>query len=243
MTAAAAAASSTQQPEPHEPPGQPEPWRQAEPAELVRQPEQLQRVATYLRQVPAWFLATSVDNRPHVRPFSFAEVEALKEPDSLDGVRHTDRIRPATDNGLTDNGSATGDGLTTGNGLTTGDGSAASNSSAAEADAGAEATILDEGRHRLWFCTARGKDVYQELRVNPWFELSAWHPGQPWLVAWGKAVFAEPSAGLRQRGFEHMVGLGEAHESANDGLLVFFYLEQGWAKICDITGEEQLFRL
>ena len=140
--------------------------------------QQLQRVADYLRQVPAWFLATSVDNRPHVRPFSFVEVE------------------PTTDS-----------------------------------------------HARLWFCTARGKDVYDELMANPYFELSAWHPGHPWLVAWGKAVFAEPSAGLRQRGFEHMVGLGEAHENANDGLLVFFYLEQGQAKICDITGEEQIFAL
>lgn len=27
---------------------------------------------TYLTSIPAWYLATSVDNQPHVRPFSFA---------------------------------------------------------------------------------------------------------------------------------------------------------------------------
>ena len=29
-------------------------------------------VLQYLTAVPAWYLATSVDDQPHVRPFSFA---------------------------------------------------------------------------------------------------------------------------------------------------------------------------
>lgn len=31
-------------------------------------------VVTYLTSVPAWYLATSEDGQPHVRPFSFAQV-------------------------------------------------------------------------------------------------------------------------------------------------------------------------
>jgi uncharacterized pyridoxamine 5'-phosphate oxidase family protein len=131
----------------------------------------LQQIADYLTAVPAWYLATSVDNQPHVRPFSFAMVE--------DG--------------------------------------------------------------KLWFCTARGKDVYDELQSNPCFELSVWRPGSPWVIVRGSAVFAEPSAAMRQAGFKHMVGLGEEHESANDGLLVFFYVRDGYAKVCDITGAEAGF--
>jgi uncharacterized pyridoxamine 5'-phosphate oxidase family protein len=119
--------------------------------------------------VPAWFLATSVDDVPHVRPFSFAVVE--------DG--------------------------------------------------------------RLWFCTSKGKDVYHELIANPRFELSAWAPGSPWLIVHGNAVFAEPSAATRQAGFKHMVGLGEEHENADDGLLVFFTVQEGIARICDIDGTEE----
>jgi uncharacterized pyridoxamine 5'-phosphate oxidase family protein len=130
-----------------------------------------QETAEFLGSVPAWYLATSTDNRPHVRPFSFAAVE--------------------------------------------------------------------EGR--IWFVTANNKDVYRELVENPFFELSAWRPGQPWLIIKGRAVFAEPSAGLRLAGFEHMVALGEAHVSPNDGLLVFFYVEEGSARVCDITGAEFAF--
>ena len=131
--------------------------------------ETLDRIVAYLTQIPAWYLATSVENHPHVRPFSFAAVE--------DG--------------------------------------------------------------RIWFCTAKGKDVYDELQVNPLFELCAWHPGKPWLLVNGKAIFDEPSSQLREEGFRHMVGLGEAHESANDGLLVYFYIAEGKARICDITGKEE----
>ena len=135
--------------------------------------ETLDQIVAYLTQVPAWYLATSTKDRPHVRPFSFASVEA----------------------------------------------------------------------GRIWFCTAKGKDVYDELLDNPYFELCAWHPGNPWLLVSGKAIFDEPSPQLREEGFRHMVGLGEAHESANDGLLVFFYISEGKAKICDITGNEETFVL
>ena len=132
-----------------------------------------ERIVDYLTGIPAWFLATSVDNLPHVRPFSFAAVE--------DG--------------------------------------------------------------QIWFCTSKDKDVYSELIANPSFELSAWHPGNPWIVVAGKAVFAEPSATLRESGFKHMVSIGEEHESACDGRLVFFFIANAKARICEITGEEENFSL
>jgi uncharacterized pyridoxamine 5'-phosphate oxidase family protein len=96
---------------------------------------------------------------------------------------------------------------------------------------------------RLWFCTSKGKDVYEELLANPRFELSAWMPGKPWLIVNGRAAFAEPSAALRQAGFEHMLSLGEHHSSLDDGLLVFFYAEAASARICDIDGSERRFSL
>jgi uncharacterized pyridoxamine 5'-phosphate oxidase family protein len=133
----------------------------------------LQEVVGYLTGVPAWFLATSVEGEPHVRPFSFAAAE--------DG--------------------------------------------------------------KLWLSTSKGKDVYDELLENPRFELSAWAPGKPWLIVHGTAVFAEPSAALRQRGFEHMTALGEEHRDANDGLLVFFYVDEALVRVCDIDGYEERFNL
>lgn len=38
----------------------------------------LNTVLEYLTSVPAWYLATSVDGQPHVRPFSFAQIQGGK---------------------------------------------------------------------------------------------------------------------------------------------------------------------
>lgn len=35
----------------------------------------MEEILDYLTKVPAWYLATSVDGQPHVRPFSFAAEE------------------------------------------------------------------------------------------------------------------------------------------------------------------------
>ena len=37
--------------------------------------EGLEKVLQYMTAVPAWYLATSVDGQPHVRPFSFAQIQ------------------------------------------------------------------------------------------------------------------------------------------------------------------------
>jgi uncharacterized pyridoxamine 5'-phosphate oxidase family protein len=99
--------------------------------------------------------------------------------------------------------------------------------------------VVEDGK--LWFCTSKGKDIYDELVENPRFELSAWMPGNPWIIVHGTAAFAEPTPALRQAGFEHMVALGEDHRSANDGLLVFFFVKDAIVRICDIDGTEHQF--
>ena len=35
----------------------------------------IETVLQYLQAVPAWYLATSVDGQPHVRPFSYAALQ------------------------------------------------------------------------------------------------------------------------------------------------------------------------
>ena len=79
----------------------------------------LNTVLEYLTSVPAWYLATSVDGQPHVRPFSFAQIQ--------DG--------------------------------------------------------------KLWFVTARSKDVWQELLQNQRFEATSWWPGHGWLILRGRQRF------------------------------------------------------
>lgn len=97
--------------------------------------------------------------------------------------------------------------------------------------------MVDDGK--LWFCTSRDKDVWAELSANPKFELSGWKPGECWIVLTGEAALEDDAVAsdkVRQAGFKHMVGIGEEHESANDGRLAFFSVRNIAARFCDIDG-------
>ena len=48
---------------------------------------------------------------------------------------------------------------------------------------------------------------------------------------------------VRQAGFRHMVGIGEEHESANDGRLAFFSIRNIAVRFCDIDGGEERLEL
>lgn len=98
---------------------------------------------------------------------------------------------------------------------------------------------------RLWFCTSRTKDVWRELEANPRFELSGWSPGSAWIVVTGRADLASSAAvpaRVREAGFRHMAGLGERHDSPDDGVLAFFAVRDGVARFRDIDGSERSFR-
>ena len=110
----------------------------------------LNTVLEYLTSVPAWYLATSVDGQPHVRPFSFAQIQ--------DG--------------------------------------------------------------KLWFVTARTKDVWQELLQNQRFEATSWWPGHGWLILRGHAGLDDQAApDMREAGWKHLERLGEHYEGAGDPTL------------------------
>lgn len=96
---------------------------------------------------------------------------------------------------------------------------------------------------KLWFSTSRDKDVWRELSANPKFEASGWHPGEGWIVLSGEAVLdddAVVSDKVRQDGFDHMMGLGEHHDSPDDGRLAYFSVRDARARFCDIDGNERV---
>ena len=105
-------------------------------------------------------------------------------------------------------------------------------------------SFVAEQGGKLWFCTARTKDVYRELEANPKFELSGWKPGRGWIVLRGRAGLAdEARPDLRRAGYEHMAGLGESYDGADDPALTFFSVEDPVAWIADIDGSKQFLRL
>lgn len=90
---------------------------------------------------------------------------------------------------------------------------------------------------RIWFCTATTKDVYRELQANPRFELTAWKPGNGWMILRGCADLKDDAGTeIRQAGYEHMTGLGESYEGPGDRTLVFFSVVDPQVWLCDIDG-------
>lgn len=95
---------------------------------------------------------------------------------------------------------------------------------------------------KLWFSTSRDKDVFRELAAHPKFELSGWKPGEYWIVVSGEANLDDDcnaSAALRQAGFAHMTGIGEHHDSPDDGRLMYFSVKNARAYMRDIDGSER----
>lgn len=133
----------------------------------------MDEIIQYLTSVPAWYLATSVNGQPHVRPFSFAAEE--------DG--------------------------------------------------------------KLWFITARHKDVWDELLENPAFEACSWWPGHGWLILSGRATEGQVSEPMRKAGYEHLVMLGESYEGPEDPDLVFFWAQDLKARIDNHDGTSKHIQL
>ncbi|WP_277071320.1 pyridoxamine 5'-phosphate oxidase family protein [Slackia exigua] len=93
---------------------------------------------------------------------------------------------------------------------------------------------------RLWFSTSKDKDIYRELLANPKFELCSWWIGHGWLVMSGVADMTDAvSDEVRTAGFEHMVALGEGHDSPDDGRLTYFSVKSARARIDDIDGSSR----
>ena len=101
---------------------------------------------------------------------------------------------------------------------------------------------IEDGK--LWFSTSVDKDVYRELCANPHFEACSWWVGCGWLILSGTVDMTDTaSERVRQEGFEHMLSIGEHHDSPNDGRLTFFSLASATARIDNIDGSREWIEL
>ena len=78
---------------------------------------------------------------------------------------------------------------------------------------------------KLWFGTANTKKVYQELKLNPKFEISATSPAMEWIRLTGKAVF-EPNADVKRKAFELLPMLSQIYKGPDDPVFEVFYIAE-----------------
>lgn len=88
---------------------------------------------------------------------------------------------------------------------------------------------------RLWFCTNNTKEVYKDMQVNPYVELSVASPKYAWIRLHGKAVF-EDNMAVKEACMKNPIVKGQ-YKTADNPIFVVFYLEDAHGTIADFSGK------
>lgn len=86
----------------------------------------------------------------------------------------------------------------------------------------------------LWFCTNNKKDVYQDMRNNPWVEVCVSSPDYAWLRLHGKVVF-EDNRAAKEMCMANPIVKGQ-YQSADNPVFEVFRLAEAEAVIADFSG-------
>lgn len=88
---------------------------------------------------------------------------------------------------------------------------------------------------KLFFCTSNGKDVYQEVKGNPYIELSVSSPSFAWLRLSGKVVFSQDKD-VKAAIIEHSPLVKSIYKTPDNPIFEIFYLDEVEAVIADFSG-------
>jgi len=98
-----------------------------------------------------------------------------------------------------------------------------------------------EHEGKLWFCTNNQKNVYRQLKANPYCEISSTAPDRKWIRLSGRAVFNSTQA-VKAKALETAPLLAKRY-SVNDGIFEVFCLEEAEATFNSMTGESKTIKL
>jgi uncharacterized pyridoxamine 5'-phosphate oxidase family protein len=91
-----------------------------------------------------------------------------------------------------------------------------------------------EQEGKLWFCTNNTKDVYKDIKENPYVEVSVSSPAYAWIRLNGKVVF-ENNMAVKEACMNNPIVKGQ-YKTADNPIFEVFYLENGKAVIADFSG-------
>lgn len=88
---------------------------------------------------------------------------------------------------------------------------------------------------KLWFCTARNKDVFKQLQANPAVEICAVKQDMTWLRLTGKMALADDMA-VKERVLAAQPLIKGIYGSADNPVFASLCLEHGEYVIADFSG-------
>lgn len=87
---------------------------------------------------------------------------------------------------------------------------------------------------KLLFCTNSTKDVYKDIKINPYIEISVSSPSYEWIRLNGKAIF-ENNMDVKEGCMNNPIVKGQ-YQTADNPIFEVFYLEDAYAVIADFSG-------
>ena len=89
---------------------------------------------------------------------------------------------------------------------------------------------------QLWFCTNSRKDVFAQLRRNPWLELCVTGADFVWLRLSGRAVFVDDRE-VKEAVLAHSGLVKSLYGTADNPIFEVFHLADAHAVIADFSGK------
>ena len=88
---------------------------------------------------------------------------------------------------------------------------------------------------KLWFCTAKSKNVFKQLQANPAVEICTVKQDMTWLRVSGKVVL-EDNRAAKEHILETQPLIKGIYGSADNPEFTTFYMEHGAYTIADFSG-------
>ena len=95
--------------------------------------------------------------------------------------------------------------------------------------------MLEEGG-KLYFCTNNTKDVFKQLKANPYIEFSSATSNFAWIRLRGEVKFSDDLA-IKAKILDASGLVKSIYQTPDNPIFEIFYLAQGYAVIADFSGQ------
>ena len=95
--------------------------------------------------------------------------------------------------------------------------------------------FMFEKNGKLYFCTNNQKDVYNEIKNNPYIEICTSSPNFAWIRLNGKVTFTNDLE-IKKAIIEHSPLVKSLYKNAKNPIFEVFYLKDAKATIADFSG-------
>lgn len=96
--------------------------------------------------------------------------------------------------------------------------------------------FMMEENGKLYFCTNNTKEVFKQLRANPFMEFCSSTPDFAWLRVSGEVKFSSDLP-IKARILEANALVKSIYGKADNPIFEIFYIEHGSAVIADFSGQ------